>query len=112
MARGESEIGSADKLTEPVPNSFDWRNLTNVLWIEQPVGTGYTQGNVTITNETGLAEQFVEAYEQIVSLFGLQGYDLYLSGESYAGYISLAQTVQICKKLLLTMSELLRPIHC
>lgn len=72
---------------EPQPNSWDWRNLTNVLWIEQPIGVGYTQGNVTISNEEGLAKQFVGFYEQFMKTFDLQNYDIYLSGESYAGYV-------------------------
>jgi carboxypeptidase D len=29
----------------PVPNSFSWSNLTNVVWVEQPVGTGFSTGS-------------------------------------------------------------------
>jgi carboxypeptidase D len=29
----------------PVPNSYSWSNLTNVVWIEQPVGTGFSTGS-------------------------------------------------------------------
>ncbi|KAF7195232.1 putative serine carboxypeptidase [Pseudocercospora fuligena] len=74
-----------DGTYKPVPNAFDWRNLTNVLWVEQPVGVGYSQGNVSIKDEPGLAKQFIGFYEQFIKTFDVQGWDLYLNGESYAG---------------------------
>ncbi|KAF7190593.1 putative serine carboxypeptidase [Pseudocercospora fuligena] len=85
---GESENGPFTWMggtAKPVRNAYDWRNLTNVLWIEQPVGMGFTQGNVSITDEDGLAKQFVGFYEQFIKTFDIQGYGLYLTGESYAG---------------------------
>ena len=39
----------------PVPNPYAWNTLANVLWVEQPVGTGFSQGNVSIHNEDELA---------------------------------------------------------
>lgn len=66
---------------KPVRNSYDLRNLTNMLLVEQPVGVGFTQGTSNITNEEELAQQFVGFYEQFVKTL-----DIYLSGESYAGY--------------------------
>ena len=35
-----------DGTYKPVQNAFDWRNLTNMLWVEQPIGVGYNTGNV------------------------------------------------------------------
>ncbi|CAK4004343.1 serine carboxypeptidase [Lecanosticta acicola] len=70
----------------PTQNTYDWRNLTNMLWVEQPIGVGFTQGRSDITNEYELAEQFVGFYEQFVKTFDLEGWDVYLNGESYAGY--------------------------
>ena len=34
---------------KPTPNEYSWTNLSSVLWIEQPVGTGYSQGTPNIT---------------------------------------------------------------
>jgi carboxypeptidase D len=39
----------------PVPNPYAWNTLANVLWVEQPVGTGFSQGTVNIHDENELA---------------------------------------------------------
>lgn len=70
---------------EPVRNPYAWNNLTNVLYVEQPVGTGFTQGTPNITNESELAQQFVGFFDQFVKTFKLEGSPTYLTGESYAG---------------------------
>lgn len=70
----------------PVQNPYTWVNLTNMMWVEQPIGVGFTQGLPNITNEVELGNQFVGFYKQFVETFGVQGWDLYLTGESYAGY--------------------------
>ncbi|OQO05505.1 hypothetical protein B0A48_09274 [Cryoendolithus antarcticus] len=70
----------------PVQNPYTWVNLTNMMWVEQPIGVGYTQGVPNITNEVELGQEFVGFYKQFVEAFGVQGWDLYLTGESYAGY--------------------------
>lgn len=62
--------------------------LTNVLhsWVEQPVGTGFTQGEADITNERELATEFAGFLQQFLEVFSeLKGKNLYASGESYAG---------------------------
>ena len=61
-------------------------NLTNMLWIEQPVGVGYTQGTPDISDEIGLSKEFLGFYKNFVDTFDLQNRDVYLTGESYAGY--------------------------
>lgn len=62
-----------------------WHHLTNVIWVEQPVGTGFSTGTVTATNEDDLAQQFMGFWKNFVDAFGLQGYSVYVTGESYAG---------------------------
>ena len=75
-----------DGTTAPVQNVYSWHNLTNMLWIEQPVGVGYTQGTPNISNEIELAEQFLGFYKNFVDLFELYNWKTYLTGESYAGH--------------------------
>ena len=70
----------------PVPNPWTWVNLTNMVWVEQPVGTGFSQGNVTATSETDVAAQFLGFFKNFVDTFGLQNRKVYITGESYAGY--------------------------
>lgn len=57
-----------------------------MLWVEQPVGVGFSQGVPNITNEVELGLEFIGFYKQFVDAFGLQNWDVYLTGESYAGY--------------------------
>ncbi|KAL1747782.1 Alpha/Beta hydrolase protein [Schizophyllum fasciatum] len=72
---------------KPTQNEYSWTNLSSVLWIEQPVGTGYSQGTPNITNEVDLAAQVVGFLHQFLDVFAeLQGKNLYIAGESYAGY--------------------------
>ena len=70
----------------PVPNPWTWVNLTNMVWIEQPVGTGFTQGTADVTDEVGVASEFLGFWKNFVDTFGLQNRKVYISGESYAGY--------------------------
>ncbi|KAK8024491.1 hypothetical protein PG993_012557 [Apiospora rasikravindrae] len=70
---------------KPVPNPWSWHHLTNIVYIEQPVGTGFATGNATITDEEELAAQFLGFWRNFVDLFALQGYKVYVTGESYAG---------------------------
>jgi carboxypeptidase D len=71
---------------KPVKNPYTWVNLTNVVWVEQPVGTGFSQGIPTATSETDVADQFLGFWENFVDTFGLHGRKVFVTGESYAGY--------------------------
>ncbi|KAF8646719.1 hypothetical protein AX16_007093 [Volvariella volvacea WC 439] len=71
---------------KPIQNEWSWTNLSSVLWVEQPVGTGFSQGTPNIRNETDLAAQLVGFMQQFLEVFSeLKGKKLYLTGESYAG---------------------------
>ncbi|TFK75469.1 alpha/beta-hydrolase [Pluteus cervinus] len=73
--------------SEPTPNSWSWTGLSNVLWVEQPVGTGFSQGNPDISNDDELAAEVLGFFEQFLEVFQeLKGNNLWLTGESYAGY--------------------------
>ncbi|EIN06453.1 alpha/beta-hydrolase [Punctularia strigosozonata HHB-11173 SS5] len=71
----------------PTENPWSWTNLSNVLWVEQPVGTGFSQGTPNITNDDELAEQVAGFLSQFLEVFSeLKGSNFYVSGESYAGF--------------------------
>jgi carboxypeptidase D len=70
---------------KPVANPWSWHRLTNMIWIEQPVGTGFSLGTPTATNEDDVATQFMGFWKNFIDLFGMQGYKVYIAGESYAG---------------------------
>lgn len=67
----------------PVPNTWTWANLTNVVWVEQPVGTGYSRGKPNATNEIDVATQFLGFWQNFVDLFKLHNRKVYVTGESY-----------------------------
>ncbi|CAK7263033.1 hypothetical protein SEPCBS119000_000277 [Sporothrix epigloea] len=69
----------------PVQNNWAWNKLSNIVYIEQPVGTGFSTGNVTATSEEEVAQQFLSFWKNFVDTFSLQGYKIYVTGESYAG---------------------------
>ena len=70
----------------PTQNPYTWVNLTNVMWVEQPVGVGYSQGVPNITNEVELGQEFIGFFKSFVDAFDIHGYKVYLTGESYGGY--------------------------
>ena len=76
------EAGTLD----PVQNPYSWTNLTNMLWVEQPVGVGYSQGTPNITDEVELAAEFRGFYKSFVDTFQTKNWKTYVTGESYAGY--------------------------
>ncbi|KAK6523202.1 hypothetical protein TWF694_006095 [Orbilia ellipsospora] len=83
----------------PVKNEYTWLNLTNMLWVDQPVGTGFSQGVPNIRNQEDLAEQFLGFMKNFVDKFGLHGKRIWLTGESYAGkYIPYIADAMYAKK--------------
>ncbi|EKG13692.1 Peptidase S10 serine carboxypeptidase [Macrophomina phaseolina MS6] len=70
----------------PVQNPYTWVNLTNMLWVEQPVGVGFSQGTPDISNELELAKEFAGFYKSFVDTFDAHGSKVYITGESYAGF--------------------------
>ena len=69
----------------PIPNPYSWVNLTNMIWIDQPVGTGFAPGIPTVNNELDVAAQFMVFWKGFMDAFGLHGRKVYIAGESYAG---------------------------
>ena len=78
----------------PTINPYSWVNLTNLLWVEHPVGTGFSIGNVTATTEEEIAQDFANFFLNFQNIFGISKFKIYVTGESYAGryvpYISAA----------------------
>ncbi|KAI9512753.1 Alpha/Beta hydrolase protein [Russula earlei] len=70
----------------PTRNQWSWTNLSSILYVEQPVGTGFTQGVPNAKDENDVAEQLVGFLQQFLEIFEeLKGKKFYLTGESYAG---------------------------
>ncbi|TAQ91157.1 hypothetical protein B7494_g509 [Chlorociboria aeruginascens] len=69
----------------PIQNPYSWVNLTNMIYIDQPVGTGFSPGNILVNDEIDVANQFNGFWKNFIDTFRLQGYKVYITGESYAG---------------------------
>jgi len=84
---------------EPTFNPYAWVNLTNVLWVEQPVGTGFSIGNVTATSEEEIAQDFANFFLNFQKIFGISKFKIYVTGESYAGrYVPYISAAMLDKK--------------
>ena len=68
---------------------------TNVrIRVEQPVGTGFSIGEVTAKTQEETAQDFIKFFKNFETTFGIKNYKIYVTGESYAGryvpYVSAA----------------------
>jgi carboxypeptidase D len=70
---------------KPVKNPWSWTHLTNMIWVDQPVGAGFSQGVATERSNKDVAQSFIKFFKNFIDTFRLQGKSIYLAGESYAG---------------------------
>ncbi|ORY27363.1 Alpha/Beta hydrolase protein [Naematelia encephala] len=86
----------------PQRNPWAWTNETNMLWVDQPVGVGFSAGTPTASTEEEIAQDFIKWFKNFQEAFGICDYHTFVTGESYAGryvsYISLAMLEQEDKK--------------
>ncbi|KAI6101368.1 Alpha/Beta hydrolase protein [Pisolithus sp. B1] len=69
-------------------NQYAWTNVADYVWIDQPVGTGFStcDSEGYIFDEDQMASDFMGFLENLVLVFpNLASRPLYLTGESYAG---------------------------
>ena len=88
---GENEpLAFYGNATKPAPNEYSWIKLANVLYIDQPVGTGFSSGSSEAVNNAQVTEDFYAWLTAFYAEFpGLRSMKMYLIGGSYAGvYVS------------------------
>lgn len=56
-----------------------------MLWVDQPIGVGFSIGTPWVRNQEDLAKPFVDWFKNFQDAFGIKNYKIYLTGESYAG---------------------------
>ncbi|KAF2347083.1 Peptidase S10 serine carboxypeptidase, partial [Trinorchestia longiramus] len=80
---------SVDKNLQLVYRNYSWTNTHNVLYFDNPVGTGFSFTKTDAgyaTNEAAVGDALYSALQQFLTLFPeLRRNELYVSGESYAG---------------------------
>jgi len=68
-------------------NPYSWNNIANLLYVDQPLGTGYSQAKVYETNETTIAEDFYTFFVEFLAAYPeFNGRPFWITGESYAGH--------------------------
>jgi carboxypeptidase C (cathepsin A) len=67
-------------------NKYAWTNASAVMYVEQPVQVGFSQGGPLPQDENDLAGDFYAFYENFLTIFPkYQSYRLFIVGESYGG---------------------------
>ena len=88
--RFSGETDNSTSLPQLVQNQYAWTKVANMLWLEQPVGVGfsYCLNNNCTCNREGCPFG-IDAYNFFVNFFKgfpeLAKLDLHISGESYGG---------------------------
>lgn len=75
-----------DGTFRPVKNPWAWANLAHMLYVDQPIGAGFAVGQITEKNEDDVARMFAGFFHNFIDTFDLHGKEVYLTGESYAGF--------------------------
>ena len=76
--------------TKPVNNPYSWNSFANLLYVDQPVGTGFSYGSKPLSDDTN-EKEIAEAMSKFLSGFYAKypqysHLDLFIIGESYAGH--------------------------
>jgi serine carboxypeptidase-like clade 4 len=85
-------------------NAFAWNSVANVLFVDQPVGTGFSYADSPddyVTSEDQVAQDMFEFLQKFyVQYPQYQKLDFFVTGESYAGHYVPAVSSRIFKSLL------------
>jgi len=73
-------------MNEGMPNYYSWTYLTNVLFVDQPLGVGFSQGQLDTSNEVEIAKYFKGFYKQFAKTFNVRDSKVYLTGSGYGGH--------------------------
>lgn len=89
---GPCKVSSDGEST--IVNPYSWNTRANVMWVDQPPGTGFSKGSWD-HDEDAVAEdmyQFLQALFQAMPQYNKK---FYVTGESYAGHFIPAITHRI-----------------
>jgi serine carboxypeptidase-like clade 4 len=84
-------------------NAYAWNSIANVLFVDQPVGTGFSYADYDddyVKDETGVANDMFEFLQAFYAKFPqYQKLDFFVTGESYAGHYVPAVSNRIFQAL-------------
>jgi cathepsin A (carboxypeptidase C) len=79
-------------------NPYSWNNVANILYVDQPLGTGYSTATEVDQNETQIAADFYVFLQEFIDEFPqYKGRDFYITGESYGGHYIPAISANILR---------------
>lgn len=108
------ETNSGNGYGFPV-NQFSWNEAAHVLYVEQPVRTGYSvaaNNSRLISNEKQIAQDFYQFLTSFLTVFPeLADSQVFISGESYAGSYIPSMAQYIVSKQLRGASGTLPYVH-
>ncbi len=85
------------------PNAQSWNKVSNLLYVDQPVGTGFSKCssifNYDSTEEEIAANMFQFIQEFLVANPDFKGRDFFITGESYAGHYIPAIAYHFVKEI-------------
>ncbi|KAJ7089254.1 alpha/beta-hydrolase [Mycena belliarum] len=70
-------------------NPYSWNNISNMIYIDQPIGAGFSFGNGTVTTTHDAAKTMWTAFQILFEspeFSGFQGRDLIFATESYGAH--------------------------
>ena len=83
-------------------NDFSWNEISNLLFVDQPLGTGFSKTNKPdhyATSEKMVAETFYKFFTMFLDKFPeYKDRPFYITGESYAGHYIPAITAYIIEQ--------------
>ncbi|KAJ5759725.1 Peptidase S10 serine carboxypeptidase [Penicillium odoratum] len=86
LTTGNGPIAFASNSTRLISNPYSWTKLGHVLYVDQPVGTGFSLASSLVrTNEQVTADLVVWLHALFKQFPHLQSKKVHLMGESYAG---------------------------
>ena len=70
-------------------NEFSWNNNANVIYVDQPVGTGFSKAKILdyTHSEKEIADEFYQFLVKFIAKYPeFNSRELFITGESYAGH--------------------------
>lgn len=71
-------------------NPYSWNSFANLLFVDQPVGTGFSYADSSfdyVIDETQIANEMYTFLQNFLQMYPqYRGLDFFISGESYAGH--------------------------
>lgn len=79
---------------DTILNPYSWNSRANVMWVDQPPGTGFSKG-VYDHDEGGVAEDMYQFLQALFKAMPQYNQNFFVAGESFAGHYIPAMASRI-----------------